>query len=331
MPVRRRGAGLLVALALVAAPRSGRAQPSTGAAAAEALFDDGRELMKRGDLAHACPKLAESQRLDPAPGTALALGACWERAGRVASAHAAFRSAVQLATDERDADRAAAASERLATLTPRLPRAQLVLASGDAQRPGLVATCDDAPVPAPIDAPWPVDPGDRVVEVQAPGKQPVRVAFRAFEGAVVDVVIPPLVDLPASSAPATRPPPRPRSEGWSATTTAGAVVAGAGLATVAVGAVFGITALADASALDELGYDAARSTCPASNLTRCTEAYDAATSSGTTATILLAGGGALVAGGVALFLLGADDGGASTAVGVRIGPGAGLLHAGGRF
>ena len=42
-------------------------------AAAEALYREGRALMEKGDLDAACPKLAESQRLDPSSGTALNL------------------------------------------------------------------------------------------------------------------------------------------------------------------------------------------------------------------------------------------------------------------
>ena len=92
MSVNRLPLAALVLGVLSGAPAAARAQTSS-AAAAEALFDDGRALMKQGDHARACPKLAESQRLDPAPGTLLALGVCWEAAGRIARAHGAFVAA----------------------------------------------------------------------------------------------------------------------------------------------------------------------------------------------------------------------------------------------
>ena len=55
-------------------------------AAAEALFEAGRQAATRGDWTTACPKFAESQRLDPAPGTLLNLADCEEHLGHLASA-----------------------------------------------------------------------------------------------------------------------------------------------------------------------------------------------------------------------------------------------------
>ena len=57
-------------------------------AAAQALFDQGRDLMRQNKHAEACPKLAESNRLDPAIGTLFHLADCYEQSGRVASAWA---------------------------------------------------------------------------------------------------------------------------------------------------------------------------------------------------------------------------------------------------
>src|SRR5262245_37563455 len=51
------------------------------AAAAEALFREGRQLMDSGAIAQACVKFEESLRLDPALGTMLNLAVCEERAG----------------------------------------------------------------------------------------------------------------------------------------------------------------------------------------------------------------------------------------------------------
>ena len=62
------------------------AQGAANRAAAQALFDQGRNLMKDGKFDEACPKLEESQRLDPAIGTQFNLASCYEKAGKTASA-----------------------------------------------------------------------------------------------------------------------------------------------------------------------------------------------------------------------------------------------------
>ncbi|MCL2451247.1 MAG: hypothetical protein FWD17_20060, partial [Polyangiaceae bacterium] len=68
-----------------AGPGAGHAfaQTASEEAAAEALFEQGRDLMLAGRVAEACPKFAESERLDPAPGTLLNLATCYERNGQV--------------------------------------------------------------------------------------------------------------------------------------------------------------------------------------------------------------------------------------------------------
>ena len=55
-------------------------------ATAEALFQQGTELMNEKQYAAACEKFAGSQQIDPALGTALRLADCNDRIGKTASA-----------------------------------------------------------------------------------------------------------------------------------------------------------------------------------------------------------------------------------------------------
>src|SRR5580692_11189003 len=85
-----------IALAVAGAVSGSEARAeSIDPAVADALFRKGREAAEKGDWATACPKFAESQRLDPAPGTLLNLADCEEHLGQLASAYEHFKTAVE--------------------------------------------------------------------------------------------------------------------------------------------------------------------------------------------------------------------------------------------
>lgn len=86
-------------------------------AEAEALFREGKRLLKAGELERACEKFEASERLEPENGTELNLADCWERIGRTASAWAMFVKAAGSAKRE---DRAAEARRRAALLERKL-------------------------------------------------------------------------------------------------------------------------------------------------------------------------------------------------------------------
>jgi hypothetical protein len=127
--------------------------------------------MAEEEYTEACEKLAESQRLDPATGTLLNLGACREKQGRLATAWAIFIEAeVAAKRDGRD-DRVAFARERIDALEPRLSRLTIEVPE-EARLDGLVVELDGSQVgEAAWGIPAPVDGGLHVIEARAPGRK----------------------------------------------------------------------------------------------------------------------------------------------------------------
>ena len=109
------GATLVLLASLVT--RSVAAQPAANdAAMAETLFEDAKKMMARGDYAAACPKLSESNRLDPGSGTLTALALCHEQEGKTATAWAEFIQVVSEAQQAGRTDREKFARQHVAAL-----------------------------------------------------------------------------------------------------------------------------------------------------------------------------------------------------------------------
>lgn len=140
-------------------------------AAAEALFQEARQLMKNGEYAAACPKLVDSNRLDTAVGTLLYLGECYEKSGKTASAWTAFLAAAESAHKAGQMDRARVASERANSLVNKLSKISISV-SKTARVPGLEIHRDELEV---SEVTWgvavPLDAGEHVIVATAPGKK----------------------------------------------------------------------------------------------------------------------------------------------------------------
>jgi hypothetical protein len=182
---------------------------------AEALFREGVELMRAGDFARACPKLAESYHQDPGTGALLALARCQEGGGQLASAWATYSSVVGIATREGRGDRAEAARKHAAALEPRLSRIIVEVPAEIAALRGLAVRRDGVALPREA---WgsalPVDPGAHVVEATADGKTSWQRTVRLDrDGSQEMVRIPSLEPVappqPAIAAATTTPPPPP--------------------------------------------------------------------------------------------------------------------------
>jgi len=202
----------------LALPAPVAAQTETRAAVAEALYRQARDLMAAGKYDAACPKFAESQRLDPATGTLLNLAACHEKQGRLATAWLEYSDAQMAARRDAREDRVEYARTRAHELEPKLSRLTLSLANG-ADDTALNIELDGASLGrAVLGAPTPVDPGLHTVRVSAPGKKPwsasvqigasadqQSVIIPALEAAPPEAVAPAKVE-PASTGSSSAPP-----------------------------------------------------------------------------------------------------------------------------
>ena len=242
--MRRSVSGSLLVVACMTTASAASALPPSDArahdgAGAEALFREGRAGMETGDYAHACPKFAESLRLDFAIGTVLNLAACEEKIGRIASAWQHYRQVVEMLPPEDERHPLAAA--RADALDARVPRLDIGIAAPPPQ--GMRVTRDDVELGAPsLGVSLPVDPGEHVVVVTAPGRADRRWVLQLRESERRQLTIEPGAVRDAAVARAPHP-----SDGRR---TAGFVVGGLGVASLAVGTYFGVRALGSRSESD---------------------------------------------------------------------------------
>jgi hypothetical protein len=253
----------LAALSFAIAPSAARAQaPSDGdaVALAETLFTEGKRLMNEGRFAEACPKLAESQRLDPGGGTLLNLAACHEAEGKTATAWAEFKEALAVAKRDGRSDREELARDHIASLETKLSRVAIALAPG-ADAPDLALAIDEHALARPAwQTPFPIDPGPHALAASAPGKRRWQAPFSVAPAETKSLVVPPLELEPTapqpsvahpSAATATQPPPGLPDDRNRARRVMGFAAVGAGVTAIAVGAHFGLVATSKKSDSDD--------------------------------------------------------------------------------
>jgi hypothetical protein len=281
-----------------------------GATEAETRFREARKLAQAGDWAAACPKFAESERLDPAPGTLLNLADCEEHFGTFVKAREHFGLAASgfRLTDKGRAvalARAAALQTRIAHLTLRFVPG---VPSGATVRNG-AETVDPATLGQSIDS----DPGTHEIVVSLAGHADRSYTVTLPEGGhqeqLLDVgPVPVAPHAPVGTVgaengpdqttpPVIQPPPPPPSN---TRVGLGIALVGVGAISLATGTVTGIVALSRASA--------AKPSCDTAAMTCFQSGHDAAVSAVTlsnVSTITLIAGGVLAAGGGYLWWSGA--------------------------
>jgi hypothetical protein len=242
--------GLAILLGFATAAASATAAPTeeTPAQRADRLFDESKPLLGAGRYAEACPKLSESQSLDPATGTLLALALCHEGEGKTASAFAELGEVVTLAKKEKRADRVKLATQHIAALGPVLSHIQLSVPPEVATIVGLTIERDGRAIPA---AEWnqatPADPGEHVVGAAAPGRSAWRTTFVLPKQETKTVTVGPLPPV----AP-TREEAAVVTDGTRWKRQAGLITLGGGAVALAVGVAVGIDALVENGKVKDL-------------------------------------------------------------------------------
>ncbi len=276
-------------------------------AAARVLFEEARAMMAKKDFAAACPKLAESPRLDPGVGTRFNLARCYAEIDKLASAWLLFNEVAEQTEKAGEHKRAALARKRAAALRPRLSRMLI-----EVERP--VANMQIRRNGEPVgSAQWgtkiPLDNSSYQIEASADGFTPwqQRVSLEG-EGGLLQVKVPPL-----SAAQTTPSAPAPTQ------LIAAAAVGGLGLVGVGLGTAFGIMA---SSSNDEAGqYCNADNACSQEGV----DLNAAAKTQATVSTVSFIAGGAAIATATILLLTAPSAASSEPQVGLVIGPaGAGL-------
>jgi len=283
---------------LVASPASAETAPSAEKALAEALFRSGKDLYAAGKIAEACAKYVESHRVDPKPGTILNVATCHEEEGKTATAWADYTEAATLAARARQPERERFARAKIAELEPKLSFVTFQFPSAGVAE---VLLDGKALTTAASGTRVPLDPGPHVVEARAPGKKPWSSSLDATTPGERLVAIPALMPVASAesernSAPAAESgPPAPTRAPGTVQRTAGWITAGAGVAGLAVGTVFGLRTLAEKSTVD----DHCRGLlCDATGLA----ANDAAQASASVSTVAFVVGAIVLGAGVALLV-----------------------------
>ena len=189
---------LLVVMAVALLSSTAAAQQ----APADTLFDAGVAAMERADWKEAAKQLERSAELEPAPGTLLNLGKCYEELGRPASAWSAYRRAAALSAARGQRDREAFANDKVAKLAPSVRYLVLVVT---AKHPQLRLARDGENLPGSVwGLPIPVDPGSIRIDASAPGHESwsKTVEISAASPAQTRVEVPALEPLGPEPAPA---------------------------------------------------------------------------------------------------------------------------------
>lgn len=308
----------MATVVLLMATQAAAEPDSADTALAEALFVDGRALMKEKKYDVACPKFEESYRLVAKLGTLLNLAACHDEQGKTGSAWGEYTKAITEAKTANETERVEFARKKLDALEGRLSKVVVEVAS---PVPGIDVTIAATTIrKAAWGTPIPLDPGEHELVVRAPGHTTFNKTVDVPVGpSTTTVTVPALQPIPQGEEPE-----EPVGSDESSQATIGWVVGAIGLVGIGIGAGFGVnTFVKKGDSSDH---------CDDNNLCDQTgvDLRDAALTSATVSTIAFAVGGAAVVAGIIIIVTAPSSPDKETAlwIGSRATAGGALLNAG---
>ncbi|MEO8845650.1 MAG: hypothetical protein ABI591_04440 [Kofleriaceae bacterium] len=181
---------ILILHALAGLALAGRAfadEVADPAAEAKATFEHGRELVKAGNNAEACPLFEQSMALAPALGTKLNLAICWAAIGRLVDAQRLFEALVKDTEVARQPQRLQLAREGLEGVKDRVPHLKI---DASALPAGEAVELDGKTVETSVVLP--VDPGHHTIHAA----HALPVEIEVAEGKQAEVKLEPLASHP---------------------------------------------------------------------------------------------------------------------------------------
>jgi hypothetical protein len=250
-----RPARLAMAVVVAVCAAGGAARAQSGSAVA--LHNEGYRLLAAGKIAEACETFEASIRAQPSAGTYNALGQCRELNHQLASAWSAYHAAQDRA---RDVDKGKFASGRINDLEPRLSYLTVTV-SETSRAEGVTITRNDIRLDRRLwNRPLPIDGGDYMLEVTAPGRKPQRIQVHVpEEGGRITIAVP---ALESEAVPLPRPLP-----GWTVRRKLAVGTLAAGAAATVTGTALGLWAKRDHDRSDEL--------CPKGQVVVCVSSKQA--------------------------------------------------------
>lgn len=196
-----RGITLGVALLLVAPSALAKEPSKAEVQLAKDMVKDAIVEVKAGRCDDAISMLEQVVAIHETAEAFLYLGECQATTGKLRAAVASWKRGAELADGQKDKARREVMEKKRKEIEPRIPTIRLKL---PADVSGVVVTIDGEAVPEDeLGEPVPVDPGARVIEAKAPGREVFSTRVEAEDEAKLTVEVT-LKEIPKSGGAASK-------------------------------------------------------------------------------------------------------------------------------